>query len=78
LDPRPAHGPEDKIGGVFAQATTLVPRRASDVAGVLTDPRHRWSVPLDGDGETLLARVGVSIAGVSRRWMTSSAGCQVP
>lgn len=46
---------------MFAQAVTLIPYRPLEVARALTDSRHRWSVPLDGDGEKLLAKVGVSI-----------------
>ena len=53
--------PPDKIIYVFAQSTTLIPYRPLEVARTLTDPRHAWSVPLDGDGGKLLARVGVSI-----------------
>lgn len=56
LPPRPQNRVE-----VFAQATALIPYRAFDVTRSLTDRRHRWSLPLDGDGGRLLARVGVSV-----------------
>lgn len=49
---------------MLAQATTLIPYRPFDVASALTDTSRRWSVSLDGDGEKLLARVGVSVGGV--------------
>lgn len=46
---------------MFAQATTLIPYRPLEVARTLTDSRRGWSVPLDGDGGKLLAKVGVSV-----------------
>lgn len=50
--------------GVLAQGTTLLPYSSMAVTGILTDPRHHWTVSLDGDGKAQLAKVGIKLGNV--------------
>ena len=49
---------------MLAQGTTLIPYPSMAVTRILTDPRHHWTVSLDGDGKTELAKAGVKVANV--------------
>jgi hypothetical protein len=49
---------------VLAQGTTLIPYSSMAVTRVLTDPRHPWTISLDGDGQAQLAKVGVKLGNV--------------
>lgn len=46
---------------MFAQASTSLRYTSGRVAGVLATPSRPWSVSLDGDGRTHLARVGLNV-----------------
>jgi hypothetical protein len=50
--------------GVLAQGTTLIPYSSTSVTRILTDPRHHWTISLDGGGQTQLAKVGVKLGKV--------------
>ena len=49
---------------MFAQGTTLVPYSSIAVTRILTDPRHHWTISLDGGGQAQLAKVGVKVGNV--------------
>jgi hypothetical protein len=49
---------------VLAQGTTLVPYSSIAVTRILSDPRHHWTISLDGDGQAQLAKVGVRLGNV--------------
>jgi hypothetical protein len=49
---------------VLAQGTTLIPYSSLAVTRILTDPRHHWTISLDGDGQAQLAKVGVKLGNV--------------
>ncbi len=50
---------------MFAEHLVLLPYGFSTVERALADPRHPWTVGLDGaGGDELLARVGVRVVGV--------------
>ena len=52
------------IEPVLAQGTTLVPYSSMAVTRILSDPRHHWTISLDGDGRAQLAKVGVRLGNV--------------
>lgn len=49
---------------MLAQGTTLIPYPSVAVTRVLSDPRHHWTISLDGDGQAQLAKVGVKLGNV--------------
>ncbi len=46
---------------MLAHASAMLPHPSVAVTNALIAPDHPWSVALDGDGGTLLAKVGVNI-----------------
>ena len=46
---------------MLAQATATVPFDSRAVSAALSDPRRPWSVEVEGDGKSLLARAGFKI-----------------
>lgn len=50
---------------MLAQGTTLIPYSSIAVTRILADPRHHWTISLDGDGRAQLAKVGVKVANVA-------------
>jgi hypothetical protein len=50
---------------MLAQASATLPYPSAKVAVLLATPDHPWTVSLDGGGDELLARVGVSVGRLS-------------
>lgn len=49
---------------MLAQGTATLPYPSDAVTAALASPSHEWSVGLDGDGQKLMAKVGVKVAGI--------------
>ena len=49
---------------MLAQGTTLIPYSSVAVTRILTDRGHHWTISLDGDGRSQLAKVGVKLGDI--------------
>lgn len=49
---------------MLTQGTATLAFPSQKVAAALASPEHTWSVGLDGDGRELMAKVGVTLAGI--------------